>query len=71
MGDRIPKPRHLVYNYVRNERFTLLPGLVEIDPIDHDMTEDLRERIERRHQARQAYAFVPHEALSLPATRAP
>ena len=107
LGERIPKPRHLIadraYNDVRNERFALpvwrlgyttiydlhprqrgthpgpdgsgtqwidgtsypmsLPrGLVVIVPIDHDMTEDLRERIERRHQARQAYAFVPHEA---------
>lgn len=41
---------------------SLPQGLVEIDPIDHDMALDLRERIERRHQARQAYTFVPHEA---------
>ncbi|WP_200887863.1 hypothetical protein [Rhodococcus opacus] len=41
---------------------SLPEGLEEIDPIDVDMKDEVRARTERRHQARQAYAFVPHGA---------
>ncbi|WP_280763155.1 hypothetical protein [Prescottella agglutinans] len=42
---------------------TSLPdGLIEIDPISHDMGAPERARADRRHTARQAYAFVPHGA---------
>ncbi|MGW0177215.1 hypothetical protein ACWDUM_25600 [Rhodococcus sp. NPDC003322] len=44
-------------------------GLYDIDPIATDMSDDERERLERRHQARQAYAYVPHDALQPDGTR--
>ncbi|MDH6279882.1 hypothetical protein M2280_001091 [Prescottella agglutinans] len=49
---------------------TSLPdGLIEIPPISHDMDPAERARADRRHNARQAYAFVPHEARQLDGTR--
>lgn len=49
---------------------TSLPdGLIEIPPISHDMDPSERARADRRHNARQAYAFVPHEARQLDGTR--
>lgn len=44
---------------------SLPEGLYDIDPIDTDMKEDERDRVERRHQARQAYAYIPHDARHL------
>ena len=42
---------------------TSLPaGLHDIEPIDTKMDVGVRGRLDRRHQARQAYAFVPHGA---------
>ncbi|KXF50720.1 hypothetical protein AXA44_18255 [Rhodococcus sp. SC4] len=41
---------------------SLPAGLEDLDPIDVDMMDEVRARVERRHQARQAYAFVPHGA---------
>jgi hypothetical protein len=41
---------------------SLPESLYDIDPIDTDMKEDERARVERRHQARQAYAYIPHDA---------
>ncbi|MFG1782647.1 hypothetical protein ACGFIU_09415 [Rhodococcus oryzae] len=41
---------------------SLPEGLHDLDPIATDMSGEDRERLERRHQARQAYAFVPHGA---------
>ena len=42
---------------------TSLPaGLHDIEPIDTKMDAGVRGRLDRRHQARQAYAFVPHGA---------
>ncbi|MFC9790369.1 hypothetical protein [Rhodococcus sp. NPDC127528] len=37
-------------------------GLEKLDPIDIEMTDTVRARTELRHQARQAYAFIPHGA---------
>ncbi|MGO4202776.1 hypothetical protein AB4Z09_13690 [Rhodococcus sp. TAF43] len=49
---------------------TSLPdGLLEITPISHDMGAAERARVDRRHRARQAYAFVPHEARQPDGTR--
>ncbi|MFD4295075.1 hypothetical protein ACFWQG_17845 [Rhodococcus sp. NPDC058532] len=44
---------------------SLPESLYDIDPIDTDMKENERVRVERRHQARQAYAYVPHDARHL------
>ncbi|WP_043781263.1 hypothetical protein [Rhodococcus sp. JVH1] len=41
---------------------SLPEGLEDLDPIDVEMKDEVRARTERRHQARQAYAFVPHGA---------
>jgi len=42
---------------------TSLPeGLHDIEPIEAKMDVGVRARLERQHQARQAYAFVPHGA---------
>ncbi|MDV7090639.1 hypothetical protein [Rhodococcus opacus] len=42
---------------------TSLPaGLHDIEPIDTKMDVGVRGRLDRRHQARQAYVFVPHGA---------
>ena len=42
---------------------TSLPaGLHDIEPIDTKTDVGVRGRLDRRHQARQAYAFVPHGA---------
>jgi len=41
---------------------SLPEGLYDLDPIAIDVSKDDRERVERRHQARQAYAYIPHDA---------
>ncbi|MFF2113855.1 hypothetical protein [Rhodococcus koreensis] len=41
---------------------SLPAGLHDIEPIDTKMDVGGRGRLDRRHQARQAYAFVPHGA---------
>ncbi|WP_246782673.1 hypothetical protein [Rhodococcus maanshanensis] len=48
---------------------SLPEGLYDLDPIETDMSDDERERLERRHQARQAYAYVPHDARHPDGTR--
>lgn len=44
---------------------SLPEGLCDLDPIDTDMTEDERARVELRHEAPQAYAYIPHDARQI------
>ncbi len=48
---------------------SLPEALYDLDPIETDMSDDERARLERRHQARQAYAYVPHDACHSGGTR--
>ncbi|MGW4479455.1 hypothetical protein [Rhodococcus triatomae] len=48
---------------------SLPEALYDLAPVETDMSDDERARLERRHQARQAYAYVPHDAVQLSRTR--